>query len=180
MALVHYPVSNKNSETIGSAVTNLDLHDIARAGRTYGINRFYVVTPYQDQQNLVREIVDHWLTGYGARYNPKRKEALEIIRICADLESLYEQLVVKWQTRPTVIATSARAGDNQVSYDLVRQRIKAGERFLLLFGTGWGLTPEVMAGVDRVLPPIYGGGDYNHLSVRSAASVVLDRLMGER
>ena len=56
VALVHYPVVNKNQEIIGSAVTNLDIHDIARAGRTFGVGTFYIVTPYQDQQKLVAVI----------------------------------------------------------------------------------------------------------------------------
>ncbi|MCP4687771.1 MAG: RNA methyltransferase, partial [Desulfobacterales bacterium] len=31
LALLHYPVVNKNGEPVASAVTNLDLHDISRA-----------------------------------------------------------------------------------------------------------------------------------------------------
>ena len=58
LALIHYPVINKNREIIGSAVTNLDLHDIARAARTFGANGLYVVTPYRDQQILFRELLE--------------------------------------------------------------------------------------------------------------------------
>ena len=60
LALVHYPVCNKNGETIGSAVTNLDIHDIARACRTFGIQKYYLVTPYEDQRKIVAEILLHW------------------------------------------------------------------------------------------------------------------------
>ena len=55
---------------------------------------------------------------------------------------------------------------------------------IVLFGTGWGLTPEVLEGVDALLPPIdrapgVGVGDaYNHLSVRAACAITLDRLLG--
>ncbi len=49
----------------------------------------------------------------------------------------------------------------------------------LLFGTGWGLTQEVKDSSDYVLAPIEGKG-YNHLSVRSAVAIILDRLLGER
>lgn len=52
--------------------------------------------------------------------------------------------------------------------------------FLLLFGTGWGLAPQVFDEVDAVLEPISGVNGYNHLSVRSAASILLDRLLGRR
>ena len=179
LALVHYPVSNKNGETIGSAVTNLDLHDIARAGRTFGIDTLYIVTPFADQQALVRDILAHWQTGHGATYNPKRKDALSLVRICSDLAEMYELVEAKWQQRPTVLATSARPNANQLDYAEARRRIFAGEPHLILFGTGWGMTPEVLAEVDALLPPIVGYGEYNHLSVRSAAAIVLDRVLGK-
>ncbi|HIJ91480.1 MAG TPA: RNA methyltransferase [Deltaproteobacteria bacterium] len=178
MALIHYPVCNKNGETIGSAVTNLDLHDIARAGRTFGIDTLYIVTPFADQQSLVRDILEHWQTGHGATYNPKRKDALSLVRICHDLAELYELVQAKWQRRPTVLATSAKQNANQLDYAQARRRIFAGEPHLILFGTGWGMTPEVLADVDALLPPITGYGEYNHLSVRSAAAIVLDRVLG--
>ncbi len=76
LALVHYPVKNKNGQTITSAVTNLDLHDIARAAKTYGVGAFYVVTPLEDQKELVEKIVSHWTEGFGRIYNPKRFEAV--------------------------------------------------------------------------------------------------------
>ncbi|MDF1578126.1 MAG: RNA methyltransferase [Desulfurivibrionaceae bacterium] len=180
LALIHYPVCNRNREIIGSAVTNLDLHDIARAGRTFGIDKYYLVTPFADQQRLVREILDHWRTGYGAAYNACRKEALSIVGLCADVAALYEEVTAKWRQRPTVLATSAADSANLLGYDEVRARIFKGEPMLLLFGTGWGMAPELLAGVDGFLPPLKGAAEYNHLSVRSAAAIILDRLLGER
>lgn len=178
VALVHYPVRNRNGTVIGSAVTNLDLHDIARAARTFGVDTYYVVTPFADQQQLAREILDHWLTGYGASRNQPRKEALSLIRICDDLAAVYAAATAKWGRRPTVLATSAVPGGEEIDYPRVRARIEAGEPILVLFGTGWGLTEEALAGADAQLPPLQGPGDYNHLSVRSAAAIVLDRLLG--
>jgi hypothetical protein len=52
--------------------------------------------------------------------------------------------------------------------------------FLLVFGTAWGLTREFIEAADYVLAPIMGATGYNHLSVRSAAAIVLDRLLGQR
>jgi len=180
LALVHYPVLNKRQEVIGSSVTNLDIHDIARAGRTYGVNTFYLVTPFADQQNLVAEIVDHWLHGYGARYNPDRREAFALIKVCACLQDLYDGYVTHGLPRPLTLATSAKElGKEMVSYPTMRQRLAQGEHCLLMFGTGWGLAPEVMIAVDALLPPIGGGMTYNHLSVRSACAIVLDRLLGK-
>lgn len=180
VALVHHPVANKNGEIIGSAVTNLDIHDIARAGRTFGVATYYIVTPYEDQQQLVGELLDHWLTGRGSVYNEKRKAALSLVRVCESLEALYAQAAAQWGVRPTVLATCAKPQPNTLSYERVRQRLAGGERFLLLFGTGWGLASEALATVDATLPPIAGPTDYNHLSVRSAAAIVLDRLLGKR
>ena len=63
-----------------------------------------------------------------------------------------------------------------------RQRlIRDGVRpLLVLFGTGWGLTEEVIGRADHLLPAITGIGTYNHLSVRTAAGIILDRVCGAR
>ena len=179
--MIHYPVINKKDEIIGSAVTNLDLHDISRVAKTYGIDSLYIVTPYKDQQELFQELLDHWLKGHGAEYNAKRGEALSLVRICDDMDQLLARVTAKRQKRPTVLATCAREKHSVVwSYREVRQKISAGESFLILFGTAWGLAREVIEAGDGILPPITGSGSYNHLSVRSAAAIVLDRLLGVR
>ena len=181
LALIHYPVVNKNQEIIGSAVTNLDLHDISRAAKTYGVDSFYVVTPYKDQQELFRELLDHWLKGHGAKYNSKRGEALSLVQICDDLDQLFERVTEKWQERPTVLATCAQEKHSIIwPYKVVRQKISEGESFLILLGTAWGMAQEVIEAGDGILPPISGEGSYNHLSVRSAAAIVLDRLLAVR
>lgn len=180
LGLVHYPVLNKNGEKIGSAITNLDLHDIARAAKTFGVDTLYIVTPYQDQQRLYQEILDHWLIGYGAEYNKNRGEALSLVKFCRSLEELLTVVTAKWQERPLTLTTCARPQQAVLTYDKVRQKVYNGESLLVLFGTAWGLAPEVMASADGSLPSISGQGDYNHLSVRSAAAIVLDRILGRR
>jgi hypothetical protein len=179
LALVHYPVQNKNNEIIGSAVTNLDLHDLARAGKTFGVRTVYIITPYKDQQELTEEILEHWLKGHGAQYNKKRKHALELVHICNDLEQMYEHATEKWGKRPLILATCAKEKSNTIGYKEVHNKLYAGENLLLLFGTAWGLTEEVLTSVDAVLPPIKGPSDYNHLSVRAAVAITLDRIAGE-
>jgi hypothetical protein len=52
--------------------------------------------------------------------------------------------------------------------------------YLVLLGTGWGLTTEALAQADLILEPIRGVSPYNHLSVRTAAAVILDRLRADR
>jgi len=178
IALIHHPVLNKSGETIGSAVTNLDLHDIARAARTFGVERYYVATPYEDQHQLIGEIVGHWQHGHGARYNPARKEALSIVKPMYSLADVIDDVAGRRGSRPMVIATSARPLANQVGYRDLAGRIKEGTPVLLLFGTAHGLAPEVVEQADLTLPPIAATSDYNHLSVRSAVSIILDRLLG--
>jgi len=178
VALVHYPVTNRNGETIGSAVTNLDLHDIARAGRTYGIGTYWVVTPFKEQQELAGQIVGHWTRGYGGTVNPGRSDALSIITICSDLAEVVAGSTKKFGEKPMVMATCATRQANTIAYETVRQRVWEGAPLLLLFGTAWGLSPEILAMVDGVLPPLNGVTGFNHLSVRSAASIIMDRLLG--
>ena len=78
VALLHYPVYNRQRQIIVSSVTNLDIHDIARAALTYGVNRFYMVTPLEDQLQLVQRLLAHWRQGYGAKRHPERKKALAV------------------------------------------------------------------------------------------------------
>lgn len=177
MALIHHPVVNKNGETIAAAVTALDLHDIARAAKTYGVEAFYVVTPLSDQQVMVESIVDHWVTGVGARYNPDRRAALEIIRLQPSLEAAVDEMTGRYGRRPRTVVTSARMNNGTLDFDALRELVEKGEPLLLLFGTAWGLAPEVVDGADLRLMPIEGCGDYNHLSVRSAVSIILDRML---
>lgn len=178
LALIHHPVVDKNGQTIAAAVTSLDLHDIARTAKTYGIGAFYVVTPLEDQQELVRCIVDHWVSGVGARYNPDRKAALGLIRLQPSLPAVCADMARRNGTAPWTVVTSARMARSDLSYTGIRA-LAAGERpLLMLFGTAWGLAPEVLDQADYRLAPITGNGGYNHLAVRSAVAIILDRVFG--
>ena len=178
VALVHYPVVNRHGETIGSAVTNLDLHDIARAGKTYGVGTYWVITPFAEQQELARQIVGHWTQGYGGTVNTDRSQVLTIVEVCASLDDALEGATRRFGRQPLVLATCAKRQDNTRSFTQVRALIQSATPVLLLFGTAWGLSAEVMRRVDGVLPPLCGPTPFNHLSVRSAASIILDRLLG--
>jgi len=180
LALVHEPVVNRRGERIGSAVTNLDLHDIARACRTYGVETYWLVTPYPRQQELVRDLAAHWLTGPGRLANPDRGEALSLIRISDSLEQTAARVREKWGPSCRLFGTSARPGSASTGYARLRGELRQGCPILLVFGTAWGLAPEAVQLLDGMLPPIDPGRGYNHLSVRSAVAVVLDRLLGER
>jgi len=180
LALIHHPVYNKWREVVRTCLTPLDLHDIARAGRTYGVRGFYCVSGLASQIELAQTILDHWTTGWGAGYNPNRKEAFSIVRVVPDLDRAREEIRKEWGKPPRTVATSARFRETDLDCRTLRARLReAEEPYLLLFGTGWGLVEETVNGADHRLAPIRGGADYNHLSVRSAVSIVLDRVLGE-
>ena len=178
IALVHHPVVNKNGDTVTSAVTSLDLHDMARLARTYGVADFFVVTPLEDQQELVTRILDHWTAGDGGRYNPKRREALSLVRLKDTMAAVAAEITGRGDGPPRMVVTSARPSRSAVGFGPMREMLGDGRPTVMVFGTAWGLAPDFIAAADAVLAPIRGRGDYNHLAVRSAAAIVLDRLLG--
>jgi len=180
IALLHYPVYNKHGDVVTTAVTNLDIHDISRAARTYGVKKFFIITPFEEQKTLVTRIMDHWREGYGAAFNPLRGEALATTEIKESLEEVVAHLEEKSGGRKVnLVVTGASLRDNIVPLDTLRKKIHEGtDAYLLVFGTGWGIAGEVIERADHCIEPIRGPSDYNHLSVRSAVSIVLDRLLG--
>jgi hypothetical protein len=178
LALAHYPVVNKRGEIIASAVTNLDIHDMARAVRTYGARALYIITPHEDQQTLVKTLVSHWTTGFGSVYNPKRCQALETVSVLDSLEKACEDIALRAGGCPRTVMTSAREHSGGISISRLRELLETGKPYLLVFGTAWGLSLECMEAADHILEPIRGNTAYNHLSVRAAASIILDRLLG--
>jgi hypothetical protein len=181
IALLHHPVYNKRREQVTTALTNLDLHDIARSSRTFGLERFYIVTPSLEQRRLAERIAGHWQEGWGSTYNPDRREALSIVRVCATLEQAITEFQAGFsQPVRTVITGAAPRPDSITCTELRRRLVEPENPHLLLLGTGWGLTEECFQAAHFILAPIAGAGSYNHLSVRSAAAILLDRLMGSR
>lgn len=178
LALIHHPVVNRKGDIITSAVTNLDLHDISRAARTYGARAVFCVTPLEDQQQLIRRLIDHWTDGYGATYNPDRRKALALLNVTATLETAKASVTAWEKMPPYTVATSARRHPGAIDCAELGRRLSDGTPCLLLFGTAWGLAPDEIATADAVLAPIDGAGTYNHLSVRSAVAIILDRLAG--
>jgi len=178
VALTHYPVVNKKGNVIASALTNLDLHDISRAAKTYGLKSFFVVTPLEDQKALAERIISHWTNGYGATYNPHRRSALELIRIRDSLSAVYREIEAEQNNYPITVATCARKYPTSISHQKLRAMLDNGKPYVLILGTAWGLAEEFISLADYVLEPIAGSTDYNHLSVRSAAAIIFDRLLG--
>lgn len=178
VALVHYPVYNKDLQIVTTAFTNLDVHDISRACRTYGVKVFFLVHPVREQRALVERVLRHWTEGPGVSYNPTRNDALGLVKIKTSLFEALEEIEKVEGSKPKVVVTDARPSENLMGYSELRERVLIGEEpYLFLFGTGWGIAKEVMEKADYALRPIEGTMDYNHLSVRSAAAIILDRLL---
>lgn len=182
IGLVHFPVYNKNMEVVTTSVTNLDIHDIARCASTYDLEKYYIIHPHASQQKLINDIIGYWQEGYGAVYNPDRKEALDLVELKESIDEAKKAIADRYEGPLYTVTTDARTYPNTVRYkDFHNLLDKDGEaNYLLLFGTGWGMTKETMLQADYVLEPVYGRGPYNHLSVRSAVSIILDRILGEK
>ncbi len=179
IALVHFPVLDAKKAIVTTAITNLDVHDLSRSARTYGCTDYFLIHPIEAQRELVGKITDHWLHGSSGKRIPDRKEALALVRIAPALADVYAALggrdaIEVWVTAARDVAPPIRLSEG-------RARIAAeGKPVLILFGTGWGLAPSVIAEADETLEPIHAGhpSGYNHLSVRAACAITLDRLLG--
>jgi hypothetical protein len=182
VALIHWPVFDRAKNIVCTNVTNFDIHDIARASRTYGVERYFIVNKMQEQLSFVSRVLDHWRLGVGSEYNNKRKTALGMV----ELQPTLQDVLKTYKKKPIVIATSARElGIPRIAFKELRKRLEnpdgPQESILLVFGTGFGLGDDVLAMADLLLEPLRGASkdDYRHLSVRSAVSIVLDRLLGQ-
>jgi hypothetical protein len=181
VVLLHHPVYDKRGDVVATAVTNMDVHDLARIGKTYGVSGIYIATPVRALRLLAEKILEHWRTGFGAEYNETRREALALVQTVVDLDEAIVEVERAAGERPVLIATTAKIGESRTSFADLRTALAADTRpHLLILGTGWGLTREIMARADLILEPIRGVADYNHLPVRAAAAIMLDRLVSHR
>jgi len=178
IALLHWPVLGKDKKTpIITSFTPLDLHDVARPARTYEINTYYIVQPLEAQQEIIKRQIEYWL-GEGGEDNPTRRDAVSLVKVAYTLDEVVEDITKKRGREPVLVGTSARVHENTISYRELSNEIQKKERdFLIVFGTGYGIVPDLMETFDYRLEPILGAGDWNHLSVRNAAAIILDRLL---
>jgi hypothetical protein len=80
---------------------------------------------------------------------------------------------------PRVVTTAARARATMTSFAALRDEMAADDGpWLLMFGTGYGLADRVLDSADVHLAPVRPNG-YNHLPVRCAVAIILDRLLGD-
>jgi hypothetical protein len=178
LALVHWPVYNREGDTVATSVTPLDLHDLGRIALTYGVAGYYVTNPYESQRLLIDEIIYHWREGVGGEHSPHRKQALATAKMVPTVEDAFDDVVAREAAEPFVAATTARRLEGALPA-LALWEAAAGRPVFILFGTGYGLTEDVILAADAVLEPIIGRGDFNHLPVRAAVAIYLDRLCGD-
>lgn len=180
IGLVHHPVRDRLQKTVATNVTNFDIHDIARAARVYGVEKYYIIHPMEEQQMFVGRVLDHWRTGQGSKFNPMRKTALGPVATAGSVE----KALADWNVPDCLtIATSARTewAKKKFTFSELRHEMHVEKKpVFMLFGTGFGMTEDLIGSCSGVLESIRGAppDDYRHLSVRSAVSICLDRVMG--
>jgi hypothetical protein len=175
LALIHYPVYNREGATVATSVTPLDVHDLGRIGLTYGVAGYYVVSPYESQRRLVEEMITYWRAGPGGEHSPQRKRAVAGASFVATAAEVFDDVARREGREPFVAATTARPGENRIPPAALFEAA-AGKPVLIMFGTGYGLAEDLLLAADGVLAPIEGRGDFNHLPVRAAVAIYLDRI----
>jgi hypothetical protein len=176
--LLHADMHDKRGKIVTTSLTMIDVHDLARSSRTYGATSLFIAHPAPALRKLANTLRRHWQEGFGAHYNPNRKDALSRVEVVDNLDQAISMIDLRTGKIPHLIATSAREGAKRDSFKEVRQRIRSEDTpFVLMLGTGWGMSDELLARAEIFLEPIRGPGDYNHLSVRSAGAIMLDRLL---
>ncbi|MFH1438733.1 MAG: RNA methyltransferase [Pseudomonadota bacterium] len=181
-ALVHFPVLDKAGARVTTSVTNMDVHDLSRSSRTFELKGFFIVTPIGIHRQMVQKVAAYWQEPSCGNRTPSRKEALGLVAVADSIEAAAAVIEGEAGKKPDIIGTTAKRRKGAVPCTVMRKQISADPQRprLILFGTGWGLSPEVLDACTAVLEPVEGAGDYAHLSVRSAAAIVLDRLLGRR
>jgi len=176
--LLHDQMVDKQGKFVTTSLTLIDIHDIARSSRTYGATNAFIAHPAPAMRKLARTLKTHWEGGWGARYNPNRSAALERLEVISDLDEAIHKIDLRTGRLPRLVATSAKSGGERIDYPELRQELLSGDPYLLMLGTGWGMSEELLNRADLFLEPLQSSGDYNHLSVRSACAIMCDRLLG--
>lgn len=179
LGLVHGPVKNKMGDTITTSITNMDIHDISRSAKTFGIQKYFLISPMRAQYEMVERIIGYWHSDEGNDYNPDRATALKNTELVPSLEDAIKTIENIEQQKPMVAVTAAKMqSPDGCMKDLFKKQGVDNVPLLLLFGTGWGLTEKMLQEAHFRLNPIYGAPQdhYNHLSVRSAVAIYLNRL----
>ncbi len=132
---------------------------------------------------MAHKLLTHWKDGAGSAANPDRAEAFSKVKVFDDIESAVLDIEAQTGQCPRLAATSARLdrrkkAEPALTYKEVQSWL-ANSPVLLIFGTGHGLAEEVLSKTEGILRPVRYLDDYNHLSVRSAVAIIVDRLIAD-
>lgn len=183
LVLMHSDVYIKGdgSKTKGTtSIASIDIHDIARSCATYGVKKFFLVSPLIDQQSILRTFLGFWTSGSGRKYNETRFQALKSLISALSFDEVLQKIEAIEGVKPVIVTTSAKEYEHKRLVDFSSQETvwKSGRPVLFVFGTGQGLCDELIEKSDFILIPVKGLTGYNHLSVRSATGIILDRWLG--
>lgn len=180
VALLHDGMVDKEGNPVTTSLTLIDMHDISRSCKTFDVKGFFICHPSPYMRKLAHNLFEHWDSGFGSTYNANRKDALSVLKVSETLDEAITNIEAIHNEPPVIIATSAKNDCGRVSFRELKFELSQTNRpYLLLLGTGWGMGPELMNKAHMILSPIEGPSDFNHLSVRSALAIMLDRLFGK-
>lgn len=176
LALLHFPMRNREGDIVATALTSMNLPDIARTACTYGVSRYFLVTPLSSQRQIAERLREFWMD---EEELTNRREAVSLVAVREELEECYNEITYAEGQPPLLWGTSARRDlpYPRVEWDEARAILQT-RPVLLLFGTGNGMAHDLLQACDALLPPVRSRG-YNYLSVRAAVAIILDRLKGE-
>ena len=116
-------------------MTNLDIHDISRSAKTFGFEKYFVITPVGEAAGFGQCTFGHW--GEGGKsgdYNPDRSDALS--QTCVLPSSAANQIIEETGLKP-IIALTGLILRNLMKLELAK-KIKIDNRpchcYLVLLG----------------------------------------------
>ena len=179
VGLVHHPVNDKLGNNIITSITNMDIHDISRTCKTYGVSEYFIINPLESQKLFLDRVLKFWKSNIAKEYNSDRVGALSLVRFAYNIEDCIEKIKKQGNDYPIIVTTTANERNNQIGFKEFKEQ-NLDKPILILFGTGNGLSEQVHRRADFILEPIKGSYKFNHLSVRSAVAIILDRLFSEK
>jgi hypothetical protein len=169
------------SKTKGTtSIASIDIHDVARSCATYGIKKFFLVSLLDDQQTILQTFLEFWMSNSGRKYNETRFQALKSLVPTRTFDDVMQHIEAIEGVKPVIVTTSAKDYEHKQLIDFTSQGTVwgSGRPVLFVFGTGQGLCDELIERSDFILMPVKGLTGYNHLSVRAATGIILDRWLG--
>ncbi len=177
--LCHFPVHLEQGRIGSSSLTNLDVHDIGRISHSYGMCPFFILLSLKEQREILDNILRHWNNLDNPQTNQDRKKALSQVFPVQSFAELEEKATAYYGLRPIFIVSSASWPDRkQILTPEDVRRICQNYPAIILLGTARGLDLKSLAFNFDILRPLRFL-DENHLSVRAAAAIIADRILGD-